>query len=314
MAIWFVGFLADWLVVLNLLYLLIVMDKRRTEQNMYALILQVATANQRIRAVILNGSRANPNNLADAWSDYDIVYMVEDICSFLSNHAWVDVFGKRIIMQMPDAMTIEGSIKDKRIFAYLMLFEDGNRVDLTLFPAEKLATDFKIDSLSAILLDKDNIFGNVPLPSDADYLIKPPSEKEFTDCCNEFWWVSAYVAKGLCRGQLTYAKAMMEQPVRAMFMKAIEWYIGADTNFTVPFGIGGKHMKQYLMPDLYKKILLTYPDADGERIWEALLLMATIFSGLMKDIANRLNFIYNIEEEENAHRYLDDLYSSTKLQ
>ncbi|WP_431602538.1 aminoglycoside 6-adenylyltransferase [Ruminiclostridium papyrosolvens] len=34
----------------------------RTEQEMFDLILDVAKADERIRAVYMNGSRANPNN------------------------------------------------------------------------------------------------------------------------------------------------------------------------------------------------------------------------------------------------------------
>ena len=189
-------------------------------------------------------------------------------------------------------------------FAYLMLFEDGNRIDLTLFPADKLETTFKQDSLTITLLDKDGLFNNLPPSNDKDYLIKRPTGKEFTDCCNEFWWVSAYVAKGLWRDEIIYSKDMLEKPVREMFLKIIEWYIGVETNFTISFGKSGKNIKEYVSPELYDKILSTYPDADKNNIWNALFIMIEIFSDLAKKIAMGLNFNYNSCEEQKVTQYL----------
>ncbi len=45
---------------------------------MFDLILDTARADERIRAVILNGSRANPNAPRDPFQDFDIVYLVTD--------------------------------------------------------------------------------------------------------------------------------------------------------------------------------------------------------------------------------------------
>lgn len=57
----------------------------RTEQEMYDLILAAAQQDTRIRAVYLNGSRANPNVPRDMFQDFDVVYVVTDIASFLQD-------------------------------------------------------------------------------------------------------------------------------------------------------------------------------------------------------------------------------------
>ena len=48
----------------------------RSERQMYDLILGFAKTDERVRGVILNGSRANPNAPRDKYQDYDIVYVV----------------------------------------------------------------------------------------------------------------------------------------------------------------------------------------------------------------------------------------------
>ena len=50
----------------------------RSEQEMLDLILETARNDERIRAVIMNGSRANPNALRDPFQDFDIVYLVTE--------------------------------------------------------------------------------------------------------------------------------------------------------------------------------------------------------------------------------------------
>jgi aminoglycoside 6-adenylyltransferase len=281
----------------------------RSEEEIITLILNVANTDDRIRAVLLNGSRANPNATRDIFQDFDIVYIVAKIDTFLKDHSWIDIFGERLILQLPEEMTI--GEKDNHSFHYLMRFKDGNRIDLTLFPLDKFESQFKRDSLTILLLDKDNLFEKLPPPSEANYLIKPPTEKEFTDCCNEFWWVSTYVAKGLWRKEITYAKEMLEIPVRAMFLKIIEWYIGIKKEFTVSFGKGGRNMKHYTSSDLYDRILATYPDSSVSNIWSSLFLMIEIFSQLASRIAETMNFGYNKDEEQNVADYLKRIHAMT---
>lgn len=282
----------------------------RSEEEVIAQILNVANTNDKIRAVLLTGSRADPNAIKDIFQDFDIVYIVTELETFIKDKYWIDIFGERLIVQLPEEMTIGD--KSNYSFHYLMLFKDRNRIDLTLFPIEKMKTEFKRDSLTTLLLDKDGLFEKFPLPGDIDYLIKRPVEKDFADCCNEFWWVSTYVGKGLWRNEITYAKETMEIPVRTMFLKIIEWYIGMATDFTVSFGKGGRNMKRHLDPNLYNKVLLTYPDSNIENNWNALFLMMQLFDELANKIAESMNFSYDQTEANNVTEYLKWIYTTSK--
>jgi aminoglycoside 6-adenylyltransferase len=84
-----------------------------------------------------------------------------------------------------------------------------------LFPIEKINSDFKADSLTIVWLDKDQKFGTIEESSDKHYHIQIPTEREFLETCNEFWWLTIYVSKGLLRNQVTYAKEMLETGVQA---------------------------------------------------------------------------------------------------
>ena len=278
---------------------------------MIGLIVQTAESDERIRAVILNGSRANPSAKKDFLQDYDIVYAVSETECFINDPLWIDRFGERLILQTPQNMTIPAPSADN-YFSYLMLFTDGNRLDLSLVPINKFDTSTKQDSQSICLLDKDGIIPALPPASDIDYHIHIPTQKQFSDCCNEFWWVSTYVAKGLWREETTYTLYMLNGPVRSMLIQMIAWHIGIQTNFSVSIGTQGKYLKNLMDPILWKEWLDTYPCATTEEIWEALFTMIKMFRKLAIEVAKHQGFYYRSKEDENISKYLSEIYELPK--
>ncbi len=57
----------------------------RSEEEMYHLILQKAQLDERIRGVLLNGSRANKQVKPDRLQDFDIMYVVTELTSFIED-------------------------------------------------------------------------------------------------------------------------------------------------------------------------------------------------------------------------------------
>jgi aminoglycoside 6-adenylyltransferase len=274
----------------------------RSEQEMYALIVNMARNDERIRAVIMNGSRTDPNSPRDIFQDYDIVYIVTEVSSFKHDLNWIKRFGEVMIMQMPDDM-LEPPPSNDGSFAFLMQFTDGNRIDLTLFPLSKLDKLGK-DSLSLSLLDKDGIIKPFALPNNSDYLPKPPLPKEYDDCCNEFWWVCTSVAKGLWREEIIYAKYMLEQIVREQLMKMLAWHVGARTQFAKNPGQFGKYFKQYLEPDLWEMLQKTYADADYDNTWQALHAACDLFRKTAIHVAEHLGFEYPHGDDQRVSAHL----------
>ncbi len=76
----------------------------RSESIMMDLILQTAIKNPDVRAVIMNGSRVNPNARKDPFQDYDLVYLVPEVEPYRRNSAIPPTFGEIMILQLPDDM------------------------------------------------------------------------------------------------------------------------------------------------------------------------------------------------------------------
>jgi len=274
----------------------------RSEKEMFDMIMSYARNDDNIRAVVLNGSRANPNAPRDVFQDYDIACLVNNVAPYTRNPSIPPLFGEIMILQEPEDMQDPPAESDGH-YTYLMQFKDGNRIDLTFDPPELFKTVVE-DSLTIVLLDKDGLLTDIPPSSDKDYLPKPPTEKLFRDCCNEFWWVSVYVAKGLWRNELTYAKHIQDVYVREQLLKMLVWHLGVKTDFKKAPGKLGKYLKKQLEPEIWASLEKTYSDANFENIWESLFIMGDLFRRLAKDVASKFGFQYPQQDDDNVSDFI----------
>lgn len=278
----------------------------RSEKEIVELILKTAKADDRVRVVGMNGSRTNANAPKDEFQDYDIVYVVTDMSSYLESPAWIDVFGKRIMLQMPEAMSLFPPTLGNW-FSYLMLFEDGNRIDLTLVPLDELPQYIQSDKLTKILLDKDGRVPNLPIPTDSDYWVKKPNENDYQDCCNEFWWLSTYVVKGLCRNELPYAVDHLNM-MRHQLYTMLSWQVGVEIDFSASMGKNFKYLKNYLPLEVWEQVMRTYQNSTNEAIWDSLWRCLALFRKTSNKVAQDLRIPYPIYDEK-VTPYLKNVYA-----
>jgi len=289
----------------------------RTENEIYDLIVSFAENDERIRAVYMNGSRTNPNAPKDNYQDYDIVFTVTDTVSFIEDKDWILYFGNPLIVQEPDLIDntthwFDGAPHDfSRRYAWLMLFDDGVRIDLGIEIKEETEKGFLSDKLTVVLLDKDNILPQIPPPTDVDYHVKKPSIHEFAACCNEFWWCLNNVAKGIARDELPYAMNMYNTVVRDMHDMMIEWYIGFNHDFAVSAGKSGKYFKKYLPVDIYTTYTKTYSDGEYSNFWNAVFTACGLFHDTALTVAEYLNAPYNQADENGMMKYLKGVFNGS---
>jgi aminoglycoside 6-adenylyltransferase len=151
---------------------------------------------------------------------------VTETASFLNDEKWISMFGDLIMIQEPDKLD-QGfglNMNFDRSYGYLMLFTDGNRIDLHIETIESMMDGFMSDKLTLPLLDKDHCLPHIPAPTDIDYYVKKPTEAMYNSCCNNFWWCLQNVAKGIWRDELPYAKSMFVHITRASLDEMVSWW------------------------------------------------------------------------------------------
>ncbi len=271
----------------------------RTPKEMMDLILTIAREDDRIRAVTMGGSRANRHCPADVYQDFDIAFYVDDVTPFWDNMEWIEEkFGMPSLCQKPESIELIPPDRDGNYF-YLMIFPDGNRIDLNVTP-EKYEDD---GEPMVLLLDKDGTFPAIQIADDHWY-VRKPSSKMFADCCNEFHWCLNNVAKGIARDELVYAMEMLNHYVRDMLVLMMEWYVGVNYDFQVSVGKHGKYFKKLLPETIYGRLKATYSDADYGNMWRAAFEMLSLFGDIARTVADKMNFTYDELEEKGIADYM----------
>ena len=268
--------------------------KYRSQEQMLRLILQTAKSLQ-IDAVALSGSRTDTKAPKDEFQDYDVVYVVDDLDNLTSDLAWLDQFGTRIIEQH----NILGS---RRL--YLMLFEDGNRIDLTLCPKDHIQEWVESEADFTVLEDPKGLF--VPhSPSPERFWTSPASETDFEKSCNEFWWVSAYVVKGICRKQVIYAMDHLYGICQQELLKVLAWQVASDRG-PVDIGKNYKYLFNYLPFDKEKEFSNLLDFASLDKITQTLFATMQLFHQEAQSLAYKMGFDYDKEVAEKMMRYAEE--------
>ncbi|NLK44758.1 MAG: aminoglycoside 6-adenylyltransferase [Tissierellia bacterium] len=270
----------------------------RKEHEVIKEILDFAKSEDRIRAVMMNGSRVNPNAPKDIMQDYDIVFFVNDIgsLSYKIDQNWISIFGELVIMQQNDFE--DGS------YIFLMQFKDGVRIDLSFKDINRIKEIVLEDTLSIILLNKDNIEVTLPTPNDSGYYVSKPSKEEYDRLLNEAWWIQTYVAKGIWRDELPLAKYMFDVILIDCIRRLVSWYIGEKYEWKINVGKSGKWFKRYLHDEIYKDFISIYPTTNYEEMWESLFRAGKFIRKIGMSLAESLGYSYPMKDDINVREYI----------
>ena len=263
----------------------------RTETEILNLLLQVAKT-LKVEAVALSGSRAEGQAPKDEFQDYDVVYVVDDLDTLTRDLAWLHQFGTRNIEQ-------HNILGNRRL--YLMLFEDGNRIDLTLCPKEHIQEWVDSETGFTVLVDEKGLFESYS-PSPQRFWTSPASETDFEKTCNEFWWVSAYVVKGICRKQVIYATDHLYGICQQELLKILAWKVARDRG-VVDIGKNYKYLFQYLQTEKEKEFSALLDLSSLEKITQSLFATMQLFHQEAQSLAQKMGFKYEKEVAEKMMRY-----------
>ena len=266
----------------------------RTETEMFDVILQTAKVLQ-VDAVAMSGSRTNPKAPKDEFQDYDVVYVVDDLDNLTSDLSWLDQFGTRIIEQ-------HNVLGNRRL--YLMLFEDRNRIDLTLCPTEYIQEWVDSEAGFTVLEDKKGLFEPY-FPSPQRFWTSPASAIDFEKACNEFWWVSAYVVKGICRKQAIYATDHLYGICQQELLKVFAWQVASDRG-EVDIGKNYKYLFQYLPAEKEKEFSNLLDFSSVEKLTQSLFATMQLFHREAQILAQKIGFAYDKEVAKKMIKYAEE--------
>ena len=201
----------------------------REEAEVLAQLSSWGRKNEWVRAAVLTSSRANPLRETDWLSDYDVELYVTELAPFRADDAWLRAFG-RILVRWP--LRPQETDFQEGWITRLVLFEDHVRIDFQI-------TDRKTVPLGAyrdgyrILIDKDGLLAALPPATHDAFQIRRPSQEQYSDRVNAFWWDAAYVPKHLWRDELPFAGQMARELREGKLHPMMEWWIGVRSGWAV---------------------------------------------------------------------------------
>lgn len=272
----------------------------RSEEKVLEQVLNFAEKDERIRMVLFNGSRVNDEVENDIFSDYDFMFLVNDPKDFLSNKRWMEQFGEIIITQCYDFSTTE-----RERYIFLTLFKDYIRIDIQIFCITQVGYCIQKSSLTVLLLDKDKLCKRLPYSNAKSHYVKKPSEKEFIEVVENFWWFTTCAAKGIWRRELPYVKFNFDFICHhECLIKLLSWYVGVNNEWNVNVGKNGKWLEKYLPTEIWKMYIKLFVSSDYQDIWQAIFNAYKLVDKIGKHISKKLDYSYPSKVALDVTNYL----------
>ncbi len=262
-----------------------------------------------VRVLLITSTRAVPNATLDAYSDYDVILVVDDVQPFVQSTEWLRVFGDVLVVYQ-DPITTDPETGASSC-SNVTQFDNGLKIDFGCWPIQRLqhvasgpALPAELDAGYQVLLDKDHLTAELAAPTYAGYIPPRPDQETYLRLVNDFFVGPPYVAKCLLRGDLLPARWCLDYDMRYVyFLPMLEWRAECDHSWSLKPGRLGKGLQAYLPQDIWAQFESTFAGADVARNWEALFQMMSLFGQVARDVAACLSFTYrqDLESRVTAH-------------
>ena len=262
-----------------------------------------------VRAVLLTSSRANPTAEVDAFSDYDVILVVQDIHPFFEDRSWMQDFGQVLVVYWDPIHPAPGYGIEQ--VGNVTLYQDGLKVDFSLWPVELLERIAAAPSLPPdldtgyeVLVDKDRLAGGLRAPTYSAYVPAPPTNETYQKVVEDFYSDVPYVAKCLWRDELLPAKWCLDFDMKHVFLRQmLEWRMEIEHHWSVPTGVLGRGLKRRLPPEIWSQLEGTYVGAGIADNWDALYRTMALFRRVAIEVGDHLGYAFPHEMDEGVRAY-----------
>ena len=269
-----------------------------------------------VRAAIVAGSGARIDHSADEWSDLDIIIVTTDPDHYLSKSDWINNFGKPLLTFIDTSSASNDKLR-------VVLYEGMLDVDFCIVPYEGMQKSAQwIDqTIKAnadrkalnwiwnvygrgvrVLIDKDDI---APTFCEVAASVKKPSpprptQDEFLEVVNDFYYHAVFAAKHLRRGELWWTVTHLDCRLQHSLLQMIEWHALAEHGWKHDTWFLGRFLEDWAMPEAVEGLRETFARYDEENVKRALLAVIELFQSLARETAIKLSYLYPKEMDKNV--------------
>lgn len=273
------------------------------EDSVFMDVVRWAEAHPDVSAAWVTSTRARAG-AADALSDYDVVFAVDDVHLYAADRAWLSPFGEVLALYqdpLHDALGL-----GFETFGVVTQFASGLHIDFTFWPTALLRhvvdeglLPGDLDDGYRVLFDRQGLAARLRTPTFQVFLPKRPDGELFARWVEEFYSDVPFVAKQLWRGELLPARWCLDADMRHVYLRQmLEWHAATESGWNKPTGWLGKGLKSRVAPEFWKALEATFVDARLTSNWQALFDTLDLFQAAGIEVAERLGFAYPLSLHE----------------
>ena len=259
-----------------------------------------AKAEDAVRLVVVTSTRARPDGPPDELSDYDIIVALTDLDRFDPAAAYGTPAAR-----WGDEHDDQGTLT----FFRGVVYENGVKIDWTLWPTnvpELIAEhglNHNLDVGYRVLLDKDGAADRWPQPTFRAHIPAKPTEERYVALVEEFWWSATYVAKAQARGELFFARFVLDSELTYDCLRTmLEWRIELDRDWTWKPGAYGRGIEHELPNELAVEL---------EAAHDSVERTIKLFRRVAREVGERLGYAYPELADKSVCAYFEELGLST---
>ncbi len=273
-------------------------------ERLFNKVIAWANAQEAVRVIIVEGSRARRDHATDRFSDYDLNLYVTDVTRFTQDETWIAQLGR--------IWAMEKETEPNGICSRLVLFEGGQDIDFKLLPIRMLQEFVRQQVLPddyhrgyTVALDKEGITAQLPPPSYHAIPKRRPSEDEFCYAVNVFWFELYHLVKYLHRDELWCVK-VRDAGIKRRLLQMIEWHAQAGHDWDYDTWIVGKYMQMWVDPELWQDFFEIFARFDKADSWRAVCALMPLYERLASETAQHLNYSYPSDIAQAVSQFILD--------
>jgi len=244
----------------------------------------------RLYAAVIIGSHARSDHQADEYSDLDIIMIVDEPDYFLSSDQWLNDIGEYHISFVENTI---GGEKERRV-----LFELSLDVDFIILPQSSIKALTSEEGATilgngfCVIIDKIGLQDIITPPSQTKQTAILPTEQEFINIVNDFWYHCVWAVKKLQRGELWTAKFCIDYYMKCKLLSIIEHHALAMHGLDYNTWHDGRFIEEWAEKWIIEKLSRCFAYYDKADIKAALHATMDLFRVVAIETAEMLNFKY----------------------
>ncbi|EAJ6885352.1 adenylyltransferase, partial [Campylobacter jejuni] len=246
------------------------------------------------------GSRVNKKAKKDKYQDYDISFFLKskNLRKLLNLNKSKDIkkaklpkfiknFGEILFYQAPESFEFYKADLPKNWVSFLVIFKNGVRIDFKFIPLKSLKHYYKFEPLSKALIDKDQRFKKTQ--NENVFCIKKPTEKDFDEICNEFYFTFTKLEKALLRKQFIMSNYLLNS-MRETLFDMLSFKVGLKFGFEIWLGKQNTDILNFLKQKEIKIILNSFNTTSLEQIEKTRKKLENLFHKNTKFVVKKNGF------------------------